>query len=213
MSRARAWAAVALALAAVLGLAGCSSDSKAGSDAGGSAGGNPSTSASTPAAATGRQTPPPWDPPADAVRYIRAAGLPPLEAEGAKVHYHAHLDVLVDGEAVTVPAFIGIDEQARRISPLHTHTPDGIVHVEAPRKDTFTLGQLFTEWNVRLTETCLGSLCAGSGKSLRLYVDGKARPGDPATLVLAAHQQIALVYGDATAQQQVPSSYDFPNGL
>lgn len=165
------------------------------------------------AVAGGRQTPPPWHAPADAVRLIQDAGLPPLEEEGAAVHYHAHLDVIVDGKAVTVPALIGIDESARRISPLHTHTPDGILHVEAPAKDTFTLGQLFIEWNVRLTDGCLGSLCAADGKSVRLYVDGKLRPGDPTTLVLARHQQIALVYGDATGEPQVPSSYDFPRGL
>ncbi len=199
--------AVALGVAGVLALAACGNDSS-------KAGGKPSSPPSTTAdSASGRRTPPPWDPPADAIRYIQAAGLPPLEAEGAVVHYHAHLDVFVDGDAVTVPAFIGIDEQARRISPLHTHTPDGIVHVEAPAQDTFTLGQLLTEWNVRLTETCLGSLCVGDGKSLRLYVDGKPRSGDPSTLALAKHQEIALVYGDATNAPSVPSSYDFPNGL
>lgn len=147
------------------------------------------------------------------MRFIQAAGLPPLESEGAVVHYHAHLDVILDGKAVPVPASLGIDEQARRISPLHTHTADGILHVEAPAQDTFTLGQLFIEWDVRLTASCLGSECAGNGKSLRLYVNGKLRPGNPATLPLAAHQEIALVYGDAAEQQQVPSTYDFPSGL
>ncbi len=161
----------------------------------------------------GRQTPPPWDAPANAVRFIQAAGLPPLASEGELVHFHAHLDVLVDGQPVTVPRFIGIDEQAQRISPLHTHTPDGILHIEAPSQDALTLGQLFTEWDVRLTGSCLGSLCAGNGKTLRLYVNGAPHPGNPAALVLAAHQEIALVYGDTGTTPKVPSSYHFPFGL
>lgn len=197
---------VALVLAGVLALAGCGGGARGKSATTG-------TTKGTEAPTGGRQTPPPWDAPADAVRFIQDAGLPPLEAETTVVHYHAHLDVIVDGKAVTVPALIGIDEQARRISPLHTHTPDGILHIEAPGQDTFTLGQLFTEWNVRLTPECLGSFCAGNGKGLRLYVDGKLRAGDPTSLVLSAHQELALVYVEAAAQPQVPSSYDFPQGL
>lgn len=202
----RSRAAVALGAAIAMGVSGCSSSGRAQGKV-----------AATPTlqvlAGTGRQTPPPWDAPANAVRFIQAAGLPPLESEGHLLHYHAHLDVLVDGRPVTVPRFIGIDEQARRISPLHSHTPDGILHIEAPSQETFTLGQFFTEWDVRLTSECLGSLCAGNGKSLRLYVNGKLRPGDPRPLVLVAHQEITLVYGDAGATPKVPSSYDFPSGL
>ena len=51
------------------------------------------------------------------------------------------------------------------------------------------------------------------GRALRLYVNGRQGSGDAATLVLAAHQEMALVYGDAGATPQVPSSYDFPSGL
>lgn len=204
----RARRTAALATGALLALGGCSSNP-------GGNGDNARTPATKAATGSGRQTAPPWDAPVGAVRFIQDAGLPPLEAEGSVVHYHAHLDVIVDGRPVTVPALIGIDEGARRISPLHTHDPSGVLHIEAPGKDSFTLGQLFTEWNVRLTRDCLGSLCTGNGngKALRLYVNGQQRSGDPATLVLAKHQEIALMYGDATDVAAVPSSYDFPKGL
>ncbi len=192
----RPWALVALAiLALTTALAGCRSTAA-----------TDQRSAGPP-----RATAPPWSAPAHAVLYIRAAGLPALSAEALKVHFHAHLDVLVDGRAVPVPAFLGVDLDARKISPLHTHDSSGIVHVEAPRPMTITLGQVFTEWDVRLDEHCVGSLCEGSGKSLRLYVGGRLRPGDPRTLVLARHQEIALVYGDAAVQPPVPSSYAFPS--
>lgn len=204
----RARRTAALATGALLALGGCSSSP-------GGNGDNSRTPASQAATGSGRQTAPPWDAPVGAVRFIQDAGLPPLEAESSVVHYHAHLDVIVDGRPVTVPALIGIDEGARRISPLHTHDPSGVLHIEAPGQDSFTLAQLFTEWDVRLTQNCLGSLCTGNGngKALALYVDGKQRSGDPSTLVLAKHQEIALVYGDTNASPAVPSSYDFPNRL
>lgn len=144
---------------------------------------------------------------------MQAAGLPALTQEALEVHYHAHLDILVNGQSVTVPGSIGIDDQAQRISPVHTHDPSGIIHIEAPAPHPFTLGQFFIEWNVRLSAKCLGSLCSGNGKSLRLYVGGKPGPTDPATLILAAHQEIVLVYGDADAALTIPSTYNFPPGL
>lgn len=199
-------AAARAAVVALAAVSGCSSNT-------GDNGHNARTPPALAAAGEGRQTAPPWDAPGDAVRFIQDAGLPPLEAEASVVHYHAHLDVIVEGRPVTVPALIGIDEAARRISPLHTHDPSGILHIEAPGQDTFTLGQLFIEWDVRLTRDCVGSACAGNGKALRLYVDGRQRSGDPATLILAKHQEIALVFGDASDSPSVPSSYDFPNGL
>ena len=141
-----------------------------------------------------------------------AAGLP-LGAMGTAEHYHVHLDVLVNGKAITVPANIGVDPSSGQMSYLHTHTPDGIVHIEAGRAgEPFTLGQLFTEWNVRLTATQLGALKTGGDNTLALYVNGKKVAGDPALLRLRAHQQIALLYGPSGQKVTVPGSYDFPPG-
>lgn len=155
-----------------------------------------------------RTTAPPWPAPSasDVPRLVRDAGLPVLAMEATDVHYHAHLDVIVDGQAVTVPAQIGI--AANGISALHTHTPDGIVHVESPTPQTFTLGQLFTEWDVRLTRTCLGGLCT---EPLHVYVNGAEVTTDPRAIVLAKHQEIAIVYGTLPAGP--PASYTFPSGL
>ena len=84
---------------------------------------------------------------------IRAAGLPVLNMEGAAEHFHAHLDVFVDGKPVAVPADIGFSfsstGQPNGISSLHTHDESGIVHIEAPvASDIYTLGQLLTESGV-----------------------------------------------------------------
>ncbi|WP_269854491.1 hypothetical protein [Streptomyces sp. RPT161] len=162
--------------------------------------------------AQGRTTLPPWDAPSDASARAKAAQLPMLGAEGQVMHIHTHLDILVNGQPVTVPAFIGIDVKQQRISPLHTHTPDGVIHIESPVKADFTLGQFMTEWNVALGADQLGGLKAGGGKQLRAYVNGKQIKGDPAAIVLRAHDEIALVYGPAGEQVKVPNSFNWPAG-
>lgn len=93
------------------------------------------------------------------------------------------------------------------ISPLHPHTTSGIVHIEADRPGTFTLGQFFIEWGVRLDSRCLGSYCAGGGKELRVYVDGRRVPGDASRVVLGNGQEIAVVFGGPRGFRSVPSRY------
>lgn len=155
---------------------------------------------------------PPWARPADTVRRATAAGLAVTGMEGTAVHFHTHLDVLVDGKPVTVPAELGIASNGS-IAELHTHDTSGILHIEAPAKGKhYTLGQLFEEWNVRLTATAIGGLTDGDGRTLAAYVDGKRTPGDPARIALAPHREIALAYGKPGATK-IPSTYRFPAGL
>ncbi|MFD7904366.1 hypothetical protein ACFVSN_04430 [Kitasatospora sp. NPDC057904] len=165
--------------------------------------------------AEGRTTPPPWDAPADVEAAVKAAGLPMLGAEGTALHIHAHLDVYADGQPVTVPALVGIDEAAQKLSPLHTHDTTGVVHIESPVTADFSLGQFLTEWQVSASADHLGGLRTDATHTLTAYVDGKAVSGDPAAIVLHAHDEIALVYGTAAenAAVTVPSSYNWPSGL
>lgn len=157
---------------------------------------------------------PPWPAPIDAAGRVAAAGLPMLGAEGQVEHIHAHLDVIVDGKPVEVPANLGIEMAAQQISPLHTHDTSGIVHIESPVKVPFSLGQFMTEWDVALSESSVGGLKAIAGKQFRAYVDGKPVSGNPAAIIFKDHQEIALVYGTAAQQQNPPSSYDWgPSGL
>lgn len=152
---------------------------------------------------------PPWSAPPDVPAQVQAAGLD-LGPMGTADHYHVHLDVLVNGTAVPIAANIGVDPGSGAMSGLHTHDASGIIHIEAARKnEPFTLGQLFTEWDVKLTPTQLGALTAAGPDLLRVFVNGQQASGDPAAIVLHAHQEIALVYGPATAKIDVPRGFDF----
>jgi hypothetical protein len=162
----------------------------------------------------------PWPPPAivdngaHSADYVYAAGLPYGE-ETTQLHYHAHLDVIVDGKAVPVPAYLGFVARGRSalgLSALHTHDATGVIHIENDRPATFLLGQVFVEWGVRLSSTCVGGYCTGGGKELAVVVNGKRVTGDPTQIVLAKHQEIAVVYGTPADIAKAPSSYHFSSG-
>jgi hypothetical protein len=183
----------ALAAAAVLALAGCTSD--------------PAPSAPT-------TSDPNFGLPADASAAAAQAGLPMLGEEHLNVHYHAHLDLVVRGQAITVPAYIGIDRGRSKIAPLHTHTPDGIVHIESATDVPFTLGQFFAEWGHPISATAVGSVSPSPGsETLRVYRNGDLVEGDPSGLRFEPHDEIVVWIGPAAQTPSVPSTYDFPNGL
>lgn len=154
--------------------------------------------------------PAPWLPEIDnLLSRLKAINLPALYEEGNALHIHQHLDILVNGKPVTVPAGIGINEVARFISPLHTHDVSGVIHVESDVMRDFTLGQFFDVWGVRFSKDCVGGYCAKGADALRVFVNGKAVNGDPRNLVLREHQEIAVVYGPPSAKIKIPSNYRF----
>lgn len=158
--------------------------------------------------AVGRTSQPPWSAPSDVPAAVGQAGLPLLGAEGAVEHIHAHLDLIVNGQPVTVPADIGIDQDGGRISPLHTHDTSGVIHVESPTRAQFSLAQFFAEWQVALTATHLGGLRAGDGSGqLHAFVNGRPVAGNPGAITLAGHDEIALVYGPVPPR--IPSTYNW----
>jgi hypothetical protein len=207
------WSAALLVL--MLALAGCG-------------GGKKDAVAPAKAAPTPAKGAAPWPAPADAVKLTRKAGLTPETHEFVFLHVHAHLDVFVNGKPVLVPAGIGIDVanpavqrlQANDgsigyggisppcaqpcISPLHTHFIDGVLHTEAKENQFNTLGELFTEWNVKLTPTCVGGYCKPIAP-FTVYVDGTPFHGDPRTIELQDRREIAVVIG--TPPATIPSQF------
>jgi hypothetical protein len=170
----------------------------------------------TPTGVTLTTTPPPWPLPADAKPYIAAAGLSVLSAEQLQVHYHAHLEIIANDAPVTVPAGVGfVIEQGKAtgITVLHTHDPSGIIHIESAVNKPYSLGQFFTEWGVALSSSQVGGFKVDATHVLQAYVNGRRLKGDPATIRLKRHLEIALWYGPPGTTPNVPKSYRFPAGL
>jgi len=166
--------------------------------------------------------------PPDPLERTLEAGLQLERKEFLVHHAHAHLDVFVDGKPIVVPAGIGInidDPEVKRfqdpggaaayggirrcrkpcISPLHTHDATGVLHTESKSPEPNTLGQFFTEWGVRLGESCVAERCSPDG--IAFYVDGKPYRQDPRAIELTDGKEIAIVIG--TPPAQIPKTADF----
>jgi len=92
------------------------------------------------------------------------------------MHFHPHLNLMINGKPVTVPSQIDIDSSLwkdhsldqygmqamangmTRMAPLHTHDATGIIHVESSTIRNYTLGE--------------GGLDT-TGKTVKATVDGK----------------------------------------
>jgi hypothetical protein len=173
----------------------------------------------------------PWRAPADAVRRARIAGVPVARHEYGipghpGEHIHAHLDVFVNGKPARVPAGIGIDISVKGvkhgtspdgspayggitlcarvcIAALHAHDDTGVLHIESQKARTYRLGELFTEWNVRLDGRCIGGYCRSGG--FQVFVNGKRFAGNPADVMLKDREEIAVVIG--SPPKKIPSAY------
>ena len=175
-----------------------------------------------------------WPLPSDPIQRSEAAGLTATKQEEFTTHTHAHLDIFLNGDHVVVPGGIGIDTHAKGVeenpsdyfpgkqyrvrvcdapclSPLHTHDASGTVHTESvsPPPVVFTLGQLFTEWGLKLDRSCVGEFCAPSTE-VAFYAGGVKQAGDPADIPLAANTEIAIVIGSAPSA--IPSTWQFQPG-
>jgi hypothetical protein len=135
-----------------------------------------------------------WPAPADMTATIKAAKLDdgPILERGTTA-WLIHLDVYKDGVPVIVPPNLGIDFKTGDAAPLHTHLANGILSVETTERRRYSLGQVFTIWNVPL---------AGA----TAYVNGVAAP-DAAGVELADLQEIAVVFGKppATIPKTLPA--------
>src|SRR5881397_1266393 len=112
--------------------------------------------------------------------------------EGQRIHIHQRLLIVIRGKEMTIPQYIGIPQGARCIYWLHTHTPDGIIHVEAPQDRSFTLGDFFSVWGQPLDRTHAGPVHTKKGERMRVWLNGAPYTGDPAKIPLTAHADIVI---------------------
>ena len=152
----------------------------------------PTSAAATQPAELDSRSLPPWPVPSDVAVRVAAAGLD-LGPMGMAEHYHPQLQIIIDGAEVPVPGNIGVDPTTGAMSALHTHEPDGTIHIEADTVgEVFTLGQLFTQWGVLVTPTQIGGVRTNDRSKMTLTSNGTPVTGDPTNLRLEPEQKIVL---------------------
>jgi hypothetical protein len=141
-------------------------------------------------------------------------------SEQVVYHIHTHLAVYTNGKPRIIPEGIGIVPPRQVVQTsagpfvtagkcfywLHSHTSDGIIHIESPSQRVYTLGTYFDIWNQPFSATQVGPVHG----AVTAYVDGQPFTGDPRSIPLNAHTLIQLDVGSASPG---PQPFTFPAGL
>ncbi len=215
-------------LSGALALAGCgssSSSSTTSKSSGASSATTQSMTASTTAAAGGGSQPlgpeaipleagPPLGPASSTTPGTTVDGIQCAPVEQLAYHIHAHLQVYDNGQPRSLPAAIGLlgpVAQQTAYGPfygaqqcyywLHTHTSDGVIHIESPTKRIYTLGNFFDEWRQPLSRTQVATV---KGK-ITAFLNGKPWNQNPRTIPLLPHASIQLDVGSPTIPARVIS--------
>ncbi len=120
------------------------------------------------------------------VRFIRPG-------ESLAMHIHAGVRIIINGEEVKIPAGVGIVGNRERI--LHTHEPNGVIHIESPVVRDYTLGDFFKVWGMRLTDSCIFEYCNNETHRLVMLVNGVPQENIK-DYVLKNGDSIILIYDE-----------------
>jgi hypothetical protein len=120
-------------------------------------------------------------------------------------HIHMHLAVFDNGRLYSLPPGIGIPGSVPQNSAqgpiaaggqciywLHTHTSDGIIHIESPVKRIFDLGNFFDLWHQPLSSDRVANL---HGK-ITAFVNGQLWTRSVSRIPLLPHALIQLNIGE-----------------
>lgn len=114
------------------------------------------------------------------------------QGEQLAFHNHAHLSIFIDGQMVTIPATIGIAADGC-LYWLHTHAPDGIIHMEAPQSQSFELGNFLDIWKQRFSQLDYPRTLDQTTGWLA-FDNGKPVAGNFRAIPLEAHTLVTLTY-------------------
>lgn len=128
-------------------------------------------------------------------------------------HWHPLLSITINGQAVMVPANIGIDPSLWQdhsldaygmqampemgmgaMAPLHTHDASGKIHLESLEVRDYTLGDIFRIWGESFDGQQVLGHTAQPGHRVWMVVDGTER-APSYTLVLRDGMNIEIVCG------------------
>jgi len=126
-------------------------------------------------------------------------------------HQHAHLNLIIRGKAVAVPAGIGIltNTDHECLYWLHTHGPPSysVIHIEAPGPITPTLGDFFDVWGQPLSAQRIWKYTVKPSESMESFVNRKPYTGNVRNIPLRRHSDITIELGPPFVPQ--PKPFDF----
>jgi len=143
------------------------------------------------------------------------AAYPPVDGiycdalEQTAYHIHAHLTIYINGKQVAIPQGIGIASDQSCYYWLHTHTSDGVVHIEFPKQGNPTLGNFLDIWGQSFNSLGFQTELASS-TGWTVYVNGKKVNENFNQIVLQPHQVITIAYNSPNITPD--TSFNWPAG-
>jgi hypothetical protein len=127
-----------------------------------------------------------------------------------------HLAIYINGTQLEIPGGIGAAPDSSCLYWLHTvvnNNPtastimnirrslqSGVIYIEAPAEQGFTLGNFLDIWSQRFSTMGYPSEMDQMGPAWQVYVNGKPYAGDFHTIPLTSHALITLVYNTTGVQ-------------
>jgi len=112
------------------------------------------------------------------------------------IHWHAHLSIKILGQEQEIPAGIGLGVVE---NPIHTHEPDGVIHMEFSGRvteDDIRLGKFFKIWGKTFNKDCIFDKCSGPEGQLKMFVNGQEN-FDFENYVMRDGDRIEIIFQEA----------------
>ena len=86
-------------------------------------------------------------------------------------HIHPEIKITINGEPVVIPTDVGITPAC--MYSIHTHSSDGIIHVEAPIPKEFTISDFFAVWKKDFSRTKILDAVVDDSTEIVVTVNGE----------------------------------------
>ena len=108
---------------------------------------------------------------ADEAKTSREVALTCTTDMATQFHIHPHLSIVINGVDQKIPANIGITSVC--MNSIHTHDDSGTLHIEAPVKKDFTIGDFFAVWDKQFNKNQVLDYKADSTHIVTISVNDK----------------------------------------
>jgi hypothetical protein len=148
--------------------------------------------------------------------YPAISGLSCDTMEQNGYHIHVHLTIYINGKLLTIPAGIGIAPDGSCFYWMHTHTDDGILHIEEPQEmDNLALDDFLTLWQQGFSKLNFPPQMTQS-TGWQIWVNGKPFDGVVTSplhteVKFHSHDAITMEYGSPNPPPD--TFYAFPANL
>lgn len=86
-------------------------------------------------------------------------------------HIHPELTIMMNGVEIPIPQNLGVT--ATGMTSIHTHDEKGVIHVEAPIKKDFILGDFFAVWGKDFSKMKLLDTTVSDTSEIVVMVNGE----------------------------------------